>query len=147
MTELVTIRDAVPADARWVSELIGELGYDFDASSVVDRIETINSDPRSRAVVAQLAGGLVGMVSVEVSGLYEETGNVARITSLIVTKGARSNGIGKQLVSEVEEFAAKNRCSKIEVTDSVFRTKGAAAFYESLGYDISRPRFEKRLAA
>lgn len=74
----------------------------------------------------------------------------ARISALVVSPSFRARGIGRQLLSAAERWAANGGCSLIQVT-SGRRAERAAAhhLYPKLGYrDAGEDEvlYEKRLA-
>ncbi len=70
-----------------------------------------------------------------------------RITALCVDKFKRGKGIGKELVSAIENWCAENDCHYLEVTSGHHRKEGAHLFYQGLGYKAYKgERFQKNLA-
>jgi GNAT superfamily N-acetyltransferase len=128
------IRLAHPADAAAVNELLRQLGYpQDDTAATATRIQAWRHDPASAAYVADADGTLVGLVAVHVCPFFERTGAWGRITALVVADGARGQGVGRQLVTEAESFAARHGCLRMEVTSADHR-QDAHEFYRHAGY-------------
>jgi GNAT superfamily N-acetyltransferase len=64
------------------------------------------------------------------------------ITSFVIAPSYRRGGIGRSLVSAVEEFAWDHGCTRAEVTSGDHRSD-AHEFYERLGYRPVSRRFIK----
>ncbi|MFF1823365.1 GNAT family N-acetyltransferase [Kribbella sp. NPDC058245] len=125
------IRIARPADAAAINDLLGQLGYpDQDTAA---RIHDWQADPTSTAYVADAGGNILGVVAVHVGPYFERPGSWARIVALVVAEEARGQGIGSQLMTAAEEFAAEHGCLRIELSSSDRRTE-AHVFYERRGY-------------
>ena len=60
-------------------------------------------------------------------------GDICRLTALVVAERVRGQGVGRQLVAEVEDYARNTGCVRVEVTSNAKRAK-AHDFYQALGY-------------
>ena len=124
-----------------------ELGYPTTVSELTQQIDVYTRSDESLVLVAvDDHSRLCGAVSGHIIPLLHQTGNLGRITSMVVASDARGGGVGKQLVAKVEEWFTSNRCIRFEVTSGESR-KGAHKFYESCGYAYEDRRFLKVNAA
>ena len=62
----------------------------------------------------------------------------------MVDENYRGQGIGKKLISRIEEIAIGNQCKQIEL-DSAFHRKEAHHFYENIGFKSRAYLFTKPL--
>ncbi|WML34031.1 GNAT family N-acetyltransferase [Clostridium sp. OS1-26] len=77
-----------------------------------------------------LVGSLFGIICKDLGG---ECRPFIVIENVIVKSSCRKMGIGKQLMSFIEEFARKRNCNFTMII-SAFKRKDAHRFYESIGY-------------
>ena len=136
--ELVVTATALEADRRELEERL----YDFN------RRETGFHDGRGLSCFLRDSGGRL------VAGIDGFTwGGYARIKLLWVEESHRGLGLGRRLVTTVEDEARARGCTTIVTSSHEFQAPG---FYERLGYTLAgqtteTPRgyreflFEKRL--
>ena len=128
------IRPAHVSDAAAVGELLHQLGYPpDDTTATADRIGRWDQDPAGAAYVADAGGDLLGLIAVYSCPFFERAGNWGRIVALVVAERARGRGVGSELVTAAELFAASRGCVRMEVT-SADRRQHAHAFYRNRGY-------------
>jgi GNAT superfamily N-acetyltransferase len=143
--DAVVVRPAEIGDAGRVAALITELGYPTDGETMTERLAPILSDPHHLTLVAGSNGLIVGVAGATLGRYYEKDGNYARLLVLTVASTARGRGIGSQLVSAVERWAADNGVRDIVVNSALHRAE-AHDFYERRGYLRTGFRFVKTLA-
>jgi putative acetyltransferase len=161
----VAIRDASDGDADGLISLIGSCWSEYPGCVLdVDRemghlrrIASTYDERGGRAYVAEEDGGIVGSVGWSPSPATPPGG--LELQMLYVRAAARRRGLGRRLVSVVEEEAARRSAPFVELwSDTRFTT--AHRLYEQLGYvrtgasrdlqDLSRSielHFRKDLAA
>lgn len=144
------VRGASLDDADQLAALLAELGYPATGAAIRRRLEHFRGSDRDMVVIAESDAGLLGMLSASVTPLVAADEPLARITALVVKQTFRTAGVGRQLVSEAEQWAISAGCSLIQVT-SGRRAERAAAhrFYPRLGYRDAgddEVLYEKRLA-
>jgi GNAT superfamily N-acetyltransferase len=138
------IRDAKPADAPRLVELIHELGHEIDEKQVRRNLKTLARTGET-PLVATLDKAVVGMCGVGKRVVIHRPAPLGRITALVVTKEAQGHGIGRMLVKAAEEWMREGGCQLVEVTSND-RRAAAHAFYRHLGYERSSIRFFKKLS-
>ncbi|MDI5977854.1 GNAT family N-acetyltransferase [Amycolatopsis magusensis] len=143
-------RPAHPADAVAVTELLDQLGYPGNsAAATAARIRAWAGDPAGAVYVADAGGEVVGVVAVHTCPFFERAGSWGRIVALVVAERVRGRGVGGQLVTAAELFAASRGCLRVEVT-SADRREDAHEFYRRRGYLDQRgtsSRFLRELTA
>ena len=80
----------------------------------------------------ELVGSLVGIFCHDIVGECEP---FMLIENVIVKTNQRGLGIGKQLMTFIEEYTRKNSCYYIIFVSSAHR-KEAHKFYDSIGYTL-----------
>ena len=105
-------------------------------------LESKLRDPRSCIIVAEQDGALIGYVSGSVRTAFYAAGATAWVDEILVVPESRSGGVGQQLMSAFETWAADNRSVLVALA-----TRGAAKFYEKLGYESRSGYFKKYLAS
>ena len=137
------LRDARPADAPRLAELIGELSHEIDTTVVrknLGPLRTADEIP----ILATLGKEVVGLCGIHRMRALHRDRLVGRVNILIVTKAAQSQGIGRMLLEEAERRLRKLGCGRIEITVGEERDD-AQAFYRHLGYERTTIRFQKIL--
>jgi (aminoalkyl)phosphonate N-acetyltransferase len=95
-------------------------------------------------LVAEKEGSFAGFISLHLQTLIHHCGKVAEVQELFVEDSYRGQGIGADLLHEVEKIAQENECELIEVASNSARSR-AAEFYVSEGYSKSHVKFTKIL--
>ena len=141
-TRNVLVRRAVDSDARAIAALLGELGYPATESETRGRVTALAARSDAAVFVACWGNAVAGVLSFHIIPLFHAEGNLGRITSLVVTKSARTHGVGRALVQAAEEFGNSHGCVRVEVTTGEHRPE-AHLFYEKLGFGPVDRRFVK----
>lgn len=66
----------------------------------------------------------------------DDNGNYAELLSIGVNPGIQGRGIGKQLLSELENQLVKNEIKQLSLTTDYYKNDKAIGFYKSMGYEI-----------
>lgn len=135
------LRDARPADAQRLAELIGELGHEVDTKIVGKNLPKLKL-AKETPIVATLGKEVVGLCGIHRMAALHRDRLVGRVNILIVTEAARGKGIGRMLLEEAEARLRKLGCGRVEITVGEERT-AAKAFYRHLGYERTTIRFQK----
>ena len=142
--ELLTVREALAADADAVARLLSQLGYPTASSDVPERLNRL-SGGRSVVLVACRGAEVVGVATAHVIAVLNRPRDVAWLTALVVDETVRGVGVGRRLIEAVEVFARAAGCERLSVTTYEHLT-GAQAFYLRVGFEATGRRFGKALA-
>jgi len=130
------IRTAVLEDSAQIAELSVVLGYPVSASTMHERLKRLLSRSEELILVAELASSIVGWVHGSEQELLE-SGRRCEILGLVVDPLHRGKGIARQLVTQLETWAASRGLDHIAVRSNVLRVE-SHPFYERLGYVRSK---------
>ena len=144
MPEPLLIRAPRPDDAASLSLLVGQLGYPASSEEMPRRLDALNVSDDTVALVAEVDGAVVGLVTCHVFATIHSTAPAALLTALVVSEDVRGGGVGRRLVARVEEWARAKGAVRIAVTSGAQRAE-AHAFYERIGYARTGVRFGKML--
>ena len=128
----VEVRAATPDDAETAAQLSGALGYPASAAEMRHRIERLTASSDHGVYVACRGGQVVGWIHV-MAVQHMQSEARAEIGGLVVAEGARSAGIGAQLVASAEQWARDAGFAHIVVRSQVAR-EAAHRFYLREGY-------------
>ena len=144
MLRNITIFDA--QEIRSISNF--ELGYDVNLDIVKKQIRKLTNDNKHNIIIGfenEQTRKIIGFVHAELyESLYMDTG--LNILGLAVDSNFQGQGIGKKLMSAIEDYALENNISYIRLNSNVRRID-AHKFYESIGYvcDKTQKRLIKKL--
>ena len=143
------LRNITIFDAQEIQSISNfELGYDVNLDIVKKQIEKLTNDNKHNVIIGfenEQTRKIVGFVHAELyESLYMDTG--LNILGLAVDSNFQGQGIGKKLMSAIEDYALKNNISFIRLNSNVRRVE-AHKFYESIGYicDKTQKRLIKKL--
>lgn len=129
----VTIRAAEAADAMSIAELSDALGYPISTEAARARLEGLLARPDQMVLVAELSSsGVIGWIHAAEQELIE-SGLHCEILGLIIGAGQRGQGIGRELVARVEEWARRRGLRQISVRSNIMRAE-SHPFYLRLGF-------------
>jgi len=139
------IRDARADDAPDVARLTRQLGYSPSLEHVTASLSRILVRPGERFAIADLDGQAVGWVHA-VAADFVDVEPFVLIAGLVVDTGVRRLGVGRGLMTHVEEWARQQGCDVVRLTSSSTRA-AAHRFYERIGYTNIKTQysFAKRL--
>jgi len=137
------LRDAKPADAPRLVELIRFLGHDINEKQVRKNLAALKKAGET-PMVATLDKKVVGLIGLHVMTTIHRDSPVGRIPALVVAKEAQGMKLGRLLVDAAEQWCRKKGCKLIEVTSND-RRADAHAFYRHMGYERTSIRFFKKL--
>jgi GNAT superfamily N-acetyltransferase len=119
--EPIAVRAAQPADLEPMTELLGELfnlEADFTAEPAAQRrgLRLLMDDPNGSCVlVADVAGQVIGMVTVQVLVSTAEGGRVGLLEDLVVRDGWRRQGAGTALLDAAEHWAREHGLLRLQL--------------------------------
>ena len=139
----LAVRDARPADAAALVQLIALLDHKVDEKGVRKRLGALARHTLA-PLVATLGRQVVGLCGIDRMEAIHRDQPVGRINILVVAQDARGQGIGRLLADGAEERLRRLGCAMVEVTSND-RLTSAHAFYRHLGYKRTSIRFMKTL--
>jgi GNAT superfamily N-acetyltransferase len=137
------VREAKPADAARIAELIALLEHPIDEKTVSRNLGKLKKGGEL-PLVAALDKQVVGLCGVHAMVTVHRPAPVGRVTVLVVDNKAQRHGIGRMLVEAAEQWCREQGCQIIEVTSND-RRAAAHAFYRHMGYERTSIRFFKKL--
>lgn len=141
--EQLTIREAEPADAAFLAELVSQLGYPAATDEVRGRMEQFDRDGQS-LLVAEFDGEVAGIAAMQIYPALVQDAPICRLVVLVVADRARRQGVGRALALAVEEEARRSGCDRIVLESGTWRDE-AHDFYRALGYESVALGFQKPL--
>ncbi len=120
------------------------LGYDLNPVDAEARIAAYHKSSDS-VLLADDCGEVVGFVSFHTIPLFHVSSNLGRITAMCISPDRQREGIGRALLTKLDEIAISSGCVRIEVTSGDQRIDDAHVFYQACGYAIDSRRFQKIL--
>lgn len=139
----ITIRPAAEKDVVPLIPLMEQLGYQINEADLLENVK-LHLKPEYVLFVAEIAGKLIGFISIHIYQYPHLKDSLSRITALCVDADYRSFGIGGKLLAYAEEYIKSCGCKIIELTSGLQR-EDAHRFYEKYGYKEKRKRFVKDL--
>ena len=128
-----TIEDALEIYtlARELAETVGDALPREEA--VRERLEELLEEPRARVLVAEGEDGVVGVASLWIKPDLAHGDAVVEVPMLAVAEDHRRQGVGRLLMDEVRDVAARNDSALIELV-ATRANVAARDFYRSLGF-------------
>ena len=112
------------------------------AEQYVEAFAAITSDPRTRLVVAEVDGEVVGTLQLTfLPHLVRRGGERAQVEAVRVASSHRGSGLGRELLTWAVEQARARGCVLVQLTTDASRPD-AHRFYESLGFTASHVGFK-----
>ncbi len=142
----MSIRKAHLQDEPAIVGLLNQLSYPDTHDFLRDKMLNIFINPNAEIWVYEQDKRVIAFISLDILTLVGLEGDLARINYFAVELGHRHKGIGKELLSFAESYAAMRKCKRIELHSSEYR-KDAHRFYEGKGYKESPKYFIKSLEA
>ena len=143
------LRNITIFDAQEIQSISNfELGYDVNLDIVKKQIRKLTNDNKHNIIIGfenEQTRKIIFFVHSELyESLYMDTS--LNILGLAVDSNFQGQGIGKKLMSSIEDYALKNNISYIRLNTNVRRIE-AHKFYESIGYvcDKTQKRLIKKL--
>lgn len=136
------VRHATAGDCAAIAVLLAELGYPDSPAAVEARLVKSRTDGPDAVLVVERDGLATGFASIHLIPLFHRDGFLARITSFVVARHLRGRGIGTELLSACERWAADHSSERVEITSGDERHE-AHGFYEGRGFEREGQRFSK----
>ncbi len=137
------IRQATVADADVIYKFVFELnGRQFDKATFRQCYEACLDVPNHYYLVAAINDKPVGYISCHGQVLLHHCGLVYEIQELFVVPEYRSKGVGKRLLTTLEQRISGDNYVLLEVASNQKR-KDAHRFYEANGFECTTYKFKK----
>jgi GNAT superfamily N-acetyltransferase len=143
----IRIREARESDLLTIGQLTLELietmgdTEGIDIKLIAENCRDLLSEANSYILVAEIEGIIVGFVNFTTRKTILHRGLSGLIDELIIAKGYRGKGIGKQLLSSAIEKSRQLGCCEVEVSTEKTNIK-AREFYRQCGFTERGVLFE-----
>lgn len=141
MSSAVLVRPACRADAARVAELVDLMGGHQGAGADPGTVGAFAAGlglATSRALVAEIAGEVVGYGELQARPSVLHSGHEGWLAVLAVDPSARGGGVGRALVAALDSEAATMGCSRIVLESSTWR-EAAHHFYRKNAFREETP--------
>lgn len=127
------IRQCEISDAEAIYELnLKEMGYDYPKEKTEEKIKKLLKSDKDKILVALIDDIVVGYVHAnDYDVIYAP--HMKNIMGIAVSGHFKKKGIGRALLSAIEDWARKNSAAGIRLVSGAMRT-GAHEFYRHCGY-------------
>jgi GNAT superfamily N-acetyltransferase len=139
---VVIFRDARREDVPAIVALLADDVLGAEREAAADEayqvaFEQVQSDPRSRLIVAEADGQVAGTLQLSMlPGLSRRGMLRAQIEGVRVAAPHRGRGLGRAMIEWAIGQARENGCGLVQLTSDK-RRNDADRFYESLGFTAS----------
>jgi len=142
----ISIRQAQPADATTIAELIRELaeGEEEETPVTVAYVIGYLTVPGNGVLLAERGGNTLGLISYSIRPNLYHAADSCLIEELIVHREARGTGVGRALVDDLTRRAMVLECAEISVS-TLPDNDAAIQFYRILGFTDEALFLEKHL--
>ena len=135
----ITLREATEADLPSILFLYAQLGQDDGTVLSQDEAGRIfarmNTYPDYRIHVACIASRIIGTFALLImDNLGHKGAPSAVLEDVVVDKGLRGQGVGRQMMAHANGLCRDKGCYKMAFTSNRNR-EAAHRFYESLGFE------------
>jgi len=140
------IREAQLNDAKDISVLSSQFGWQASADEIKTRLEIILKRPDHKIFVHQNdAGEVLGWIHAGVD-IIVSSGQYGEVLAFVVREDVRGGGVGKALLMHAEQWIKEHAC---QPTSIVIRCNNdrprTHAFYTRNGYAITMIGLRKRI--
>ena len=138
-----TIRNARPEDIEALTRLLQTLFAvepDFVFNEIKQRrglLLMLEASEKRRIMVAESGGRVIGMCSAQLLISTAEGGTAALIEDLVVSEEYRGQGIGRNLLLSVEDWALRQGATRLELLADRNNTP-ALEFYQKIAWRQTR---------
>jgi len=120
---------------------------DYDARSI-EYIESVIENPKSRLIVAEEEGKILGLAKADIVSAPEVDLFVKRdfidISTIVVDEDYRGKGVGQKLLNKIYDWAKEIKVKEVELSVFSFN-ESAINFYEANGFQEIRKKMSKRI--
>ena len=140
------IRQCEVGDSRAIHELnVHEMGYDYPVDKTEENLRKLLASDSDKIFVALVESAVVGYVHANNYDLIYAP-HMKNIMGIAVSSSFKKRGIGRALLTAVENWARETGASGVRLVSGSART-GAHEFYRRCGYsgDKQQINFKKSL--
>lgn len=131
---LSLLREAIAADAHALETLYRELVCDPNLCVLPEQVETLRQSPSNFLLVAERSGVICGTALLNLcADVMYRSQPFGVIENVIISPAFRGQGVGRQLMSHIEQLAIQHDCTKLMLLSSQSRTE-AHAFFRRCGF-------------
>ncbi len=136
----ISIEPARGADLPSIRSLLAELlaamtdTEGLDLERAVASYRALISIPGQYVLVARQSGTALGFISFSTRQTLLHPAPSALIDELVVSRGARGTGVGRQLIEAAISASRELGCCEVEVSTEKSNT-GARRFYKACGFE------------
>jgi GNAT superfamily N-acetyltransferase len=140
----MTIRNATALDEPALYDLVRSFPSPSarTAAAFADALRIKLSNGSYCTLVAEHEDRLIGYLAGYTHATFYAGGPIAWVDEIFVDPECRRQAIGRQLMDAFEAWAADGGCVQVSLA-----TRGAAPFYERLGYASGAAYYKKYLAS
>lgn len=143
---MIKIRPYAQEDIESLTELMTDLGSPSSIEEMEERMKLIESRTNYFTFVATLNEKVVGMIGVRQNFTYTSNKIKTQISALVTKKEYQGQGIGKALITFIEEWTRSNGSDFLYLTSGIKEERfNAHEFYKKNGFEITGYRFVKRI--
>jgi len=143
---MILIRKYTEEDLESVTELMADLGSPSGIEEMKERIRLIELQSNYFTFVATINEKVVGMIGVRQNYTYTSNKVKTQISALVTKKEYQGQGIGKALISFIQDWTRSNGSDFLYLTSGIKEERrNAHEFYKKSGFEITGYRFVKRI--
>ena len=95
-------------------------------------------------LIAEIENTAIGFISFHTQNLLHHCGRVGEIQEFFVVQNFRNFGVGKMLISKIDEYVKEQKLVSYEVTTNKKRIENIE-IYQRLGFTLSHNKFTKKV--
>lgn len=127
-------------DLPEISRLAHQLGYPNTLDQMQKRLTVILTNPNEKVLIVDVTGKkTAGYIHAE-KHLSLEVEPLVEVGGLVINPQFRRQGLGKALLTAVEEWTRESGCKLIRLHSNIIREE-AHQFYKDMGYSINKTQF------
>ncbi len=137
------IREIKTEDVDYLYPLCEQLGYPVPQEDLNTNLKSIIDKPDYIIYVAVLPEGkVIGCVQAHINRMFYSD-IMIEVNGLVVDKKFRGQGIGEELLRQVEVFGKEKGCRYVNLRANAIRER-AHKFYEKLGFQNIKKQINYR---
>ncbi|MGE6466948.1 N-acetyltransferase family protein [Alkalihalobacillus sp. NPDC078480] len=142
----MNIRPIDKNDPKKLVHLMEQLGYPTTEDDLVARFETLSKNTDYHTLIVESNNQCIGFAGLHRGLFYEATGQYVRIVAFVVDENVRRNGVGKALITAIEDWALSQGIHTLVLNSGNRGERAAAhAFYEKMGFQAKSTGFSKKI--